>query len=211
MTSLSPRTTPGPTADTDIAAVPVDLDAADLTWVSHLIAGSDLPASLVLLHADAERQTRTVLVAFPDNWRRDAVGHQPAGEEMVLLTGALSISGSTAAAGEYLLVEPRATRAATSAANGTRALIFFSGSGGGWTDGAAAEPGAVSVAPLTEGAVRAPQGEMSGLVEVFDTVSSRVFDTPVDIVWPAALRWVHLPAGAPAPDVDGVAVVRTWA
>ena len=67
----------------------VDLDAADLQWLEHNIAGSDQPARLVMLHADAERQTRTVLVSFPPGWTRDAVGHQPAGEEMVILSGAL--------------------------------------------------------------------------------------------------------------------------
>ena len=76
-----------------------DLDSPDLTWIEHHIAGSDDPARLAMLHADAARQTRTVLVQFPPGWRRDAVGHQPAGEEMVILSGALSMSWVTAAQG----------------------------------------------------------------------------------------------------------------
>ena len=76
-----------------------DLDAADLDWKEHNISGSEKPARMVMLHASAERNTRTVMVEFPPSWKRDAVGHQPAGEEMVILSGALSISGATAAAG----------------------------------------------------------------------------------------------------------------
>ena len=64
---------------------PTDLDGADLEWREHQISGSEKPARMVLLHADAERQTRTVMVEFPPGWKRDAVGHQPAGEEMVIL------------------------------------------------------------------------------------------------------------------------------
>ncbi len=97
----------------------VDLASGDLAWMEHNISGSDKPARMVMLHADAESNTRTVMVEFPPGWVRDAVGHQPAGEEMVILSGALSISGQTAAAGDYLLVEPRATRSATSVEDGT--------------------------------------------------------------------------------------------
>ena len=43
-------------------------------WIDHAIAGSDRPARLSMLRADAERGTRTVLVGFPDGWRRDADG-----------------------------------------------------------------------------------------------------------------------------------------
>ena len=80
-----------------------DLNAPDLSWLTHAIAGSEQAADMVMLRADAERQTRTVLVRFPDGWRRDAVGHQPAGEDMVLLSGALSISGLTAGGGRLPL------------------------------------------------------------------------------------------------------------
>lgn len=187
-----------------------DLDATDLVWLEHDIAGSDQPAKLVMLHADAERQTRTVLVEFPPGWKRDAVGHQPAGEEMVILDGVLSMSGVTATAGDYLVVEPRATRSATSVTDGTRALIWFSGPGGGWTDGAAAEAGNVTAAPLTVGEQRGVHPELAGTVTVHDDLAEQAFATDVDVVWTADRQWLHVPAGTPVPARPGQAVVRHW-
>ena len=125
----------------------VDLDGDDLAWGEHQIAGAEQPAGIVMLRVDAARGARTVMVHFPDGWSRDAVGHQPAGEEMAVLDGALSISGLTCAAGQVLVVEPHATRAATSTADGTRAVVWFSGPGGGWADGAAADAGRAEVHP----------------------------------------------------------------
>jgi len=187
-----------------------DLDGADLVWLEHNIAGSDQPAKLVMLHADAERQTRTVLVRFPPGWKRDAVGHQPAGEEMVILDGALSMSGVTAGLGDYLVVEPRATRSATSVADGTQALVWFSGAGGGWTDGAAADAGTATVAPLAAGEQRGPHDELVGTVTVHDELAEQAFDADVDVLWTEARQWAHLPAGTTVPAYPGRAVVHHW-
>src|SRR4051794_6833836 len=163
----------------------VDLDAPDLTWLEHAIAGADLPARMVMLHVDAERGTRTVLVQFPPGWKRDAVGHQPAGEEMVILSGSLSISGVTAGLGDYLVVEPRATRSATSVADDTRAVVWFSGPGGGWTDGEAVDAGTATVATLAAGLQRGPHDELIGTVTVHDDLAEQTFDADVDVLWTA--------------------------
>ena len=152
-----------------------------------------------MLHADAERQTRTVLVQFPPGWQRDAVGHQPAGEEMVILDGALSMSGVTAGPGDYLVVEPRATRSATSVTDGTRALVWFSGPGGGWTDGPAADAGTATVAPLAAGEQRGPHAELVGTVTVHDELSEQAFEADVDVLWTEARQWAHVPAGTTSP------------
>lgn len=193
---------------TDLA--PTDLRSSDLVWLEHHIAGSEHPARLVVLHADAERQTRTVLVEFPPGWKRDAVGHQPAGEEMVILHGVLSMSGVTAAVGDYLVVEQRATRSATSVTDGTRALIWFSGPGGGWTDGPAADAGTVTGGPLTAGVQRGVHPELVGTVTVHDELVEQDFATDVDVVWTADQQWLHVPAGTPVPARPGQAVVRHW-
>lgn len=179
-----------------------DLTSPDLTWLSHAIAGSDQPAELVMLRADTERQTRSVLVKFPDGWRRDAVGHQPAGETMVVLSGSLSISGLTAAVGDLLSVEPHATRSATSVTDGTRAVVWFDGPGGGWVDGPAADAGSLSVTPLST--------DLGGVVTVHDDLAGATFDHGVDVVWTERQQWAHVPAGEPVPSVDGRAVVRHW-
>ncbi|MCD4524404.1 hypothetical protein [Nocardioides sp. cx-173] len=188
----------------------LDLDAPDLEWREHQIAGAEKPARMVLLHADAERGTRTVMVQFPDGWRRDAVGHQPAGEEMVLLSGALSISGHTAALGDLLVVEPRATRSATSVADGTRALVWFSGPGGGWTDGPAADAGTARVAPLAVGEQRAAHDELVGTLSVHDDLPEQSFDADVDVLWLDERSWLHAPAGTTVPARPGRAVVRHY-
>lgn len=188
----------------------LDLDASDLTWIEHTIAGADLPARMVMLHVDAERGTRTVMVQFPNGWRRDAVGHQPAGEEMVLLSGELGLSGLTATPGDLLVVEPRATRSATSVADDTRALVWFSGPGGGWTEGPAADGGTAAVTPLAAGEQRGPHAELVGSVTVHDDLPERTFDVDVDVVWPADRHYLHAPAGTTVPARAGRAVVHHW-
>lgn len=198
------------TTPTTAAPAPLDL-TADREWIEHTIAGSDVPARLAMLHADDDRGTRTVLVRFPDGWRRDAVGSQPAGEEMVILSGALSISGHTAAAGEYLVVEPRATRAATATEDGTAAVVFFSGPGGGWVEGEWEGGGSIGTAALGVGEVRAERPGLPGSVEVVEDVSGVSLDHDADLVWVASQQWLHLPAGTTAPAVAGACVVRHWA
>jgi hypothetical protein len=179
-----------------------DLDARDLTWLRHAISGSDQPAEMVMLHANNERQTRTVMVRFPDGWRRDAVGHQPAGEDMVILSGALSISGATAAAGDVLAIQPRATRSATTAADGTCALVWFDGPGGGWADGPADDAGSLTATPLSP--------DLTGSITVHDDHGGTTYEHDVDVLWPEARQWAHDLAGEPVPALDGRAVVRHW-
>lgn len=188
----------------------VDLDGADLDWQEHTISGSDQPARMAMLHANAETNTRTVLVEFPPGWKRDAVGHQPAGEEMVILSGALSISGTTASEGSYLLVEPRATRSATSVADGTRALVWFSGPGGGWADGRDVDSGAISTAPVDLGLSRAPSKRMPGSVSVHVDLPELTYPHDVDVLWTDQGRWAHVPYGEVVPALDGQVVIRHW-
>lgn len=187
-----------------------DLNSADLPWLEHNIAGSDKPARLVMLHADSERQTRTVLVSFPPGWQRDAVGHQPAGEEMVILSGALSISGLRAGLDDYLVIEPRATRSATSVEDDTRAVVWFSGPGGGWTDGEAADAGTASVSPLAVGEQRGPHAELVGTVTVHDELAEQTFPTDIDVLWTGDSHWAHVPAGEIVPARAGRAIVHHW-
>jgi len=187
-----------------------DLQSADLQWLEHNIAGSDQPARLVMLHADGERQTRTVLVAFPPGWRRDAVGHQPAGEEMVILSGALSMSGLTAGLDDYLVVEPRATRSATSVEDDTRAVVWFSGPGGGWADGAADDAGTASVSPLVAGEQRGPHADLVGTVTVHDELAEQTFPYDVEVLWTGDSHWAHVASGEVVPARAGRAVVHHW-
>ena len=186
----------------------IDLDSPDLTWIEHAIAGSDLPAKLSMLHADEARGTRSVFVKFPDGWRRDVVGNQPAGEEMLILTGSLTLSGHTADAGEYLVVEPRATRAATSVADGTSAVVFFSGAGGGWADGEAEDAGAITLLQVVAGKGRDELPGLVGSTLFIEDATGTTYDVDADVCWPTARAFAHVPAGTPVPEGTGVAVVR---
>ncbi len=47
-----------------------------------------------------------------------------------------------------------------------------------------------------------------GSTSVAADVAGQVFDTDLDIVWPTARRYAHVPAGEPVPDVAGQAVIR---
>jgi hypothetical protein len=188
----------------------VDLDADDLAWGEHQIAGAERPARIVFLRADPELGTRTVLVRFPDGWRRDAVGHQPAAEEMAVLDGALSISGLTCATGQVLVVEPHATRAATSTADGTRAVVWFSGAGGGWAGGEAADAGRAQVLTADPGLARGERAGLVGTLAGREDVAGAVLDTDAEVLWPQARRWVFVPAGTAVPAIAGYAIVHTF-
>lgn len=187
-----------------------DLSSADLTWLEHTIAGAERPARMVMLHASAERNTRTVLVEFPPDWRRDAVGNQPAGEEMVVLSGSLTMSGVTVPAGSYLQVEPLATRAATYVDGATRAVVWFSGPGGGWADGEADDAGSIFSAPVSVDLSREPSDRLPGRLTVHEDLSEQKFETDVDVLWTDRNRWAHVPAGDIVPALTGTAVVRHW-
>ncbi|WP_372734686.1 hypothetical protein [Nocardioides sp.] len=186
----------------------IDLDSPDLTWIEHAIAGSDLPARLSMLHADEASGTRTVFVKFPDGWRRDVVGHQPAGEEMLILTGSLTLSGHTTEVGEYLVVEPKATRAATSVTDGTSAVVFFSGAGGGWADGEADDAGAITLLEVVAGKGRDEVPGLVGSTLFVEDAAGTSYDVDADVCWPNGRTFAHVPAGTPVPEGTGVAVVR---
>lgn len=188
----------------------VHLDAEEVRWGEHTIAGAELPAVMTMLRMDPARGTRVAVVKFPDGWRRDATGNQPAGEEMVVLSGELSISGLRIGTGQMLIASPFATRAATTVLDGTSALVWFSGPGGGWSEGEAATPGAAAVHVVDESLSRPPVEGLVGSIEARSDAAGATFTDDVDLYWPAARTWAFVPAGAPAPGVDGLAIVHHW-
>ncbi|WP_300678018.1 DUF4437 domain-containing protein [Nocardioides sp.] len=200
----------GSAAAGSAAPIVVRLDSPELTWGRHQIAGAEQPADITMLRADAERGTRAVVVRFPNGWTRDAVGHQPAGEEMVIISGSLAISGLTCGEGEMLIVEPLATRAATSTQDGTAALVWFSGPGGGWADGEASAPGAARVVAVDAALQRPATPALVGTVHAREQAAGEVFEVDVDLFWPGEQTWAFVPAGVAAPQVPGFAIVHTW-
>lgn len=186
----------------------IDLTSDDLAWFEAAIAGADLKARMSMLNSDEARGVRTVLVAFPDGWRRDAVGTQPAGEEMVTLTGALTVSGVTARPGQLLVITPRALRADTSTLDGTRAVVWFTGAAGGWVDGEDLVQGTSTLIDLAPGFVREPAEGLHGRIELRDDVAGAVLDQDVEVVWFESQTYAVVPAGEPVPQGEGRALVR---
>ena len=188
----------------------VDIDHADLKWFDLTPAGSSQATRMCMLWTDEARGLRSVLVDFPDDWRRDAPGHQPAQEEMVALTGAMYINGLRSGVGQLLVGAPHATRAQTHNDPGTRVLVWFTGESGGWEAGVSDSPREMEVVDLRPGVVRPREAEMMGSIEVREDVSGAVFDHDADLVWIDTQQWMHLAAGTPAPDVPGQVVVKLW-
>ncbi|KAA1420476.1 hypothetical protein FE697_016055 [Mumia zhuanghuii] len=189
-----------------------DLYDDALAWNSFSPAGADVPAEMVMLRSATDSNSRTVLVRFPAGWSRAKTGYQPAGEEMLVLSGALTMSGHTGTPGHLLVVEPKATRADTATTGETRALVWFSGAPGGWTEDVLdeAEAGSISVLPVGAELRREPSDALPGLVEVLEDAAGRTFENDVDLVWLATGQWAHVAAGDAAPEVSGEVVVRHW-
>ena len=186
----------------------VDLTSDAHEWLEASVAGAERPVRMYPLHVDLHRGTRSVLVEYPDGWRRDAEGTQPAGEEFVPLSGAFTLSGHRVVPGSVLVMTPRALRSATASEGVVRAVVFFSGPGGGWESGDASATGSVETCEVTEGLVRAGVEGLVGYLEVVPEVPEDGFGADAEIVWLDELRYAFVPRGGLPPQVEGRALVR---
>lgn len=186
----------------------VDLMSDSHEWLEARISGAELTARMYPLHVDLERRTRTVLLTYPDGWHRCTSGTQPAGEELVALTGGFTMSGCQVAPGEVLVVTPRALRAETSSDDGTRAIIFYSGPGGGWDEGDGLVAGTVESREIVTGVVRAAEEGLVGRLEVVDEVPADGFEVDAEVVWLESSQYAFVPRGGLPPAVAGRALVR---
>lgn len=188
----------------------VDLYSPALSWVEMIPAGSDMPTRMSALWSDAERGFRSVLVEFPAGWRRGRAGHQPAQEEAVVIEGGLRMSGREVAVQQLLVVPPYATREKTSSHGTTVALVWMTGSVGGWQWGAAKDRGDVRVVALDRGETRPGDEVLHGSVDVRPHIGGQTFEHDVDVFWPGRREWIHLAPGDVAPDVAGRVVLKHW-
>lgn len=186
----------------------VDLMSDDHEWLEARISGAELTARMYPLHVDLQRGTRTVLLAYPDGWHRRTSGTQPAGEEFVALTGGFTMSGHQVAPGEVLVVTPRALRTETSSEDGTRAIIFYSGPGGGWEEGDGLAEGTVEPRAIDTGLVRAATEGLVGRMEVLEEVPVDGFEVDTEVVWLETSEYAFVPRGGLPPTVAGRALVR---
>lgn len=186
----------------------VDLMSDSHEWLEARISGAELAARMYPLHVDLQRGTRTVLLTYPDGWNRRASGTQPAGEEFVALSGGLTMSGHQAVPGEVLVVTPRALRAETSSQDGTRAIIFYSGPGGGWEEGSGLAEGTVTSVEIVPGVVRAATQGLVGRLEVLEELPVDGFEVDAEVVWLESFQYAFVPRGGLPPTVAGRVLVR---
>lgn len=188
----------------------IDLTSNKFSWIPLKPAGADQKTRIVSLWADSDRGYRTVLMEFPPRWTRDAVGHQPTQEELLVVSGFVEVSGLTAREGQLLVGIPYATRSATFTPELTRVLAWFTGEAGGWQDGPADPPREMALLDLQVGAVLPPSADLRGSIQVFDELSGQSFGVDADLFWPDENEWTHLPAGSRAPVRLGRVVVKLW-
>ena len=179
-----------------------------LEWLDAGVAGAGSTVRMYPLHVDLQRGTRTVLVSYPDGWSRAVTGTQPAGEELVPLSGAFAMSGHRAVVGEVLVSTPRAVRAATSTEDGTRAIVFYSGSGGGWEEGESSVAGTVECRTIGTGVLRAEADGLVGRLEVVEEVPAEGFEVDAEVVWLESSSYAFVPRGGLPPALAGRALVR---
>lgn len=186
----------------------VDLTSTQHEWLEANVSGAEQPVRMYPLHIDLQRGTRTVLVEYPAGWRREAAGTQPAGEELVPVTGAFSMSGQRVVAGEVMVSTPRALRRETSVDGVTRAVAFYSGPGGGWIENDADASGTVTTVEIRGDVVRAATDGLVGHLELRDELPEDGLEDDAEIIWLDAQRYAFVPRGGMPPQVEGRVLIR---
>ncbi|MFI7612405.1 hypothetical protein ACIBP6_14390 [Nonomuraea terrae] len=149
------------------------LDDAELPGHPFLIPGSNLPVRLARLGGSA------ALVRFPPGWARHERGRYLAGEELVLLTGELHVSGVVLTPGQHGWLPAGTLRHSGAAPCGALAYVAFSGQAA-WVPGERDEPdGATCRTPLDT--VVIPGGGLPL------SPCSALLDTPVPLDRPAEM------------------------
>ena len=88
----------------------------------------------VLLQRNPDTRARTMIAQFPPGFARPVAGHYDAGEELLLLSGTLSLAGLELREGDWAWIPPGVLRADFSTATGAVVLAWFS-AGNDWIRG----------------------------------------------------------------------------
>lgn len=173
-------------------AFSVELD--HVGWTSFEIPDGNRPVEMCVLRDEPETRARTVFVRFPAGWARDQTGWYPCDEELVVIDGAIEVSGSVFSEREWALIPPRYARAGTSTPDGALVLARFGGAAR-WTPG---EPDSSTGDVLREGGafvdLTADRVRPTGDVEVYS------FDSRT---------WWWVPSGAALPAAAGLCFLRS--
>ncbi|HVB46719.1 MAG TPA: hypothetical protein VNF47_28970 [Streptosporangiaceae bacterium] len=92
-------------------------------------ANSDIRSAL--LHRQPATRARTLIVEFPAGFCRSACGRYPAGEELLVLSGQLSLADLHLTTGAWAWLPPRFVRRNLTAEHGALVYVWFSG-GNDW-------------------------------------------------------------------------------
>lgn len=91
------------------------------------IPGGNAPVPMAVLREEPAIRARTLVVRFPAGWHRPGPGYYEAAEELIVLDGALTMSGVTYHPGDYGYVPAHATRFETSVEAETLVFARFDG------------------------------------------------------------------------------------
>lgn len=186
----------------------VALASPDLPWSRVRLDDADADVDLVELHRDPLTRARSLLVRFPPGWRRPGPGCYPCAEEVLVIEGAITVSGTTVRAGEYAFFPPYVTRRASRSTSGCLALAWFSAAPR-WSAGTAGATAGVvrtSIAQLR----RPAGGEVQGSAHLVEQAAG-VADAPTEVVSTTSWHWCFRAAGDRFPALTPPLLVRRWA
>lgn len=153
----------------------------------------------VLLHRDPSTRARTMITGFPAGFERPVFGHYDAGEELLLLSGALTISGMTLHEGDWAWLPPGVLRHDFRSESGAVVFAWFS-AGNDWIRGGEGVPHAarrtfvgLSASSPTQSLRGGVDGDGPGRSAVVSAGAQ--VDGPAEVVELGAGSWQAVAAG----------------
>lgn len=184
------------------------LDAPQGAWETFAVPDGHPVVQRMVLHTESEGGASVQAVRFPPGWRRDREGHYTADEELVVLRGALVVSGVQFQRGDFGLVPAWAPRYCSAAGpDGCLAVAWFPrpplwvrGAGGG-------KQGDLLRCPVADVSREVARGVVA---LVGSEVPRPPRPHPLDVVSGSDQAWAWVPPTAHVPQLSGPLLVRAW-
>jgi hypothetical protein len=198
---------------------PTDL-RAEHEWLTIPIPLSQPAVEMVRLHMDPEVKSSTALVRFPAGWNRAVECRYSVDEEVVMLRGALHISGHVIPAGSYAFIPTGVLRTETITPDQALALAWFSGPTGSTESAVDLPIAVVDLAQVTLDSLspfdapgrllrESPNGQCWLLASVAPGVTAPV-GMDVETCDLAGGVWAWTPSGGELPSSVGRCLVRLF-
>lgn len=176
------------------------------------MAGASTGITSALLRLDARTRARTLVVEFPAGFSRAESGRYQAGEEFLVLSGALEIAGLNLMAGDWAWIPPRVLRGDFSAPGGAVVYAWFS-AGNEWEP--SDEPAAgLGIRRATIGLGSVQPVSLRGDLDSDEPGASAVLPPGTDVAGPSELlnlvdlSWTRLEDGERCSTGADAALVR---